>query len=150
MLYLVIVAGIVLDQLSKWLIVENLPLHSGFEVIPWLLNIYYVQNTGGAWSLMNEHTGALAAFSVVIMAGVIFALYKTPKEKLLLRYAFALIISGAIGNLIDRVRLGYVVDFIKMPNWPVFNIADILLCVGVAMLFLEVILEEINERKRNA
>lgn len=135
MLYLlVLLLGVVIDQLVKWLIVSNLPLGSGFAVIPGILRIHYVQNTGAAWSMFSENTFALAVFSLFVLALLGFWFYKTPKTEAGQRLALAMIMAGAAGNMIDRFRLGYVVDFIQLPHWPVFNVADMLLCCGVAVL----------------
>ena len=139
---LVIVLGIVLDQVSKWLIVRSLPVGSGFEVIPGVLDIHHVHNTGAAWSMFNENTMGLAIFSLVMLLGLSIWFCRVPCENLRLRLAISVVISGAVGNMIDRFRLGYVVDFLELPHWPVFNVADMLLCGGVAALAVLLLLDE--------
>ena len=149
MIYLlIIVLGVAADQFTKWLIVQNLPLGGGFEVIPWLLNIHYVQNTGAAWSMFSESTLGLAVFSVFMLALLGFWFYKTPADEVWQRIALAVIISGALGNMIDRFRLRYVVDFFQLPHWPVFNVADILLCCGVGGLMLLLLRDEFKQKKQ--
>lgn len=147
---LLIILGVVVDQLVKLLVAARLPLGGGFELVPGLLQIHYVQNTGAAWSMFSNSTLALAVFSVVMAVFLGVWLWRTPREQLWRRVALALMLAGALGNMIDRFRLGYVVDFIKLPHWPVFNIADILLCVGVALLALLLAAEEWTEYKRKS
>lgn len=150
MLYLaVIVLGVVIDQLVKLWVASALPLGGGFALVPGLLDIHYVQNTGAAWSMFNENTMALAIFSVFMSVFLAGWFWKTPKDKTGERMALCLMLSGAFGNMIDRFRLGYVVDFIELPHWPVFNIADMLLCVGVGLLAVMLIKEELLDKKQN-
>lgn len=149
MLYLaVIILGVLIDQLVKLWVAGTLPLGGGWAVIPDLLEIHYVQNTGAAWSMFNENTMALAIFSVVMSVFLAVWFWKTPKDRVGERFALCLMLSGAFGNMIDRFRLGYVVDFIELPHWPVFNIADMLLCVGVALLAVMLVKEEIFDKKQ--
>ena len=151
MLYLlVLLLGLAIDQLTKWLIMSNLPLNGGFDVIFGLLRIHYVQNTGAAWSMFSENTLALAVFSlfVLVLLGVWF--YKTPQAEIGQRLSFVVIMSGALGNMIDRFRLGYVVDFIQLPHWPVFNVADMLLCCGVAGLAFLLLKDEFKPKSEEA
>lgn len=150
MLYLlVIVTGVLLDQLVKWLVAANLPLGGGFAVIPSLLDIHYVRNTGAAWSIFSSSTMGLALFSVVLAAVLGVWFWKTPREQVGQRLALALMLAGAFGNMLDRFRLGYVIDFIELPHWPVFNIADMLLCAGVALLAGLLLWQEFGQNERN-
>lgn len=149
MLYvLLIILGIAADQAVKLLVAGTLPLGAGFVLVPGLLQIHYVQNTGAAWSMFSRSTLALAGFSVVMVLFLGAWFWRTPKEQVWRRVALALMLSGAFGNMIDRFRLGYVVDFIQLPHWPVFNIADILLCVGVALLAVLLLAEEWREYRQ--
>ncbi len=151
MLYLpVLLLGVLIDQLTKWLIVSNLPLDGGFEVIPGILRIHYVQNTGAAWSMFSENTLALAMFSLFVLVLLGFWFYKTPTREVWQRLALAVIMAGALGNMIDRFRLGYVVDFIQLPHWPVFNVADMLLCCGVAALAFLLLKDEFRQKPEEA
>ena len=143
MLYLLVLLLLVAaDQLTKWLIVTNLPLGSGFAVIPGVLKIHYVQNTGAAWSLFSGNTLFLAVFSLFVLALLAFWFYKTPHEAVWQRLVLVVIMAGALGNMLDRFRLGYVVDFIQLPHWPVFNVADMLLCCGVFLLAVLLLKDE--------
>lgn len=144
---LLIILGIAADQLIKFLVAAKLPLGGGFVLIPHILQIHYVQNTGAAWSMFDDSTLLLAFFSVFMAIFLAVWFFKTPREKMEQRAALCLMISGAIGNMLDRFRLGYVIDFIELPHWPVFNVADILLCVGVALLAVLLLVEEIAAHK---
>lgn len=137
-----------LDVLTKlWAINALAPQIEGFpgrtiQVIPGLLNLQWATNTGAAFSLFSDHTGWLAVVSL-IMSIIIFAYwYFLPKNEVWGRFALALILSGAIGNFIDRAFRGYVVDFIDVfvgqYHWPTFNIADSSICVGVGILIVRI------------
>jgi signal peptidase II len=144
--FLVILLGLVLDQASKWLVSSSLPLGASFELVPIVLNIHYVRNTGAAWSLFSNSTLGLAIFSLLMLVVLGIWFWKTPADRQGQRMALCLMISGAVGNMIDRFRLGYVVDFLELPHWPVFNVADMLLCCGVALLAILLLWEEKNLR----
>lgn len=143
---LIIVLGLAADQLSKLWVVERLPLGGVVELLPFL-RLHYVRNTGAAWSMFSNSTLGLAVFSVGLVLLLLFWLYKTPAERLGQKAALSLIIGGALGNMLDRFRLGYVVDFWELPHWPVFNVADILLCCGVGLLALFMLLEEWGNKR---
>jgi signal peptidase II len=148
--YLAISAAVLLlDLWTKWLVIAKLDVQDSVTVIPSLLKIVHVRNSGAAFGLGSEMQrsffapaltiGALAVLVVVIVYSMRTALSAT-----LLQTGLHLIIGGAIGNLIDRFRFGYVVDFIdvfltigRSYHWPAFNIADAAICVGVALLFAD-------------
>jgi len=110
---------IFLDQLLKILITKS--------IIP----ISYTTNTGAGFGLFQDSTSLLIWFSIIVI-GIIFYLYdKIPEEKKHIQFSIALILGGALGNLIDRIRFGYVVDFINLRIWPSFNIADAAITLGV-------------------
>lgn len=146
--YLLIIGlGLAADQLSKLWVVAKLPLGGVVELLP-VLRLHHVQNTGAAWSMFANSTLGLAVFSAVLAGLLGFWLYKTPVSQSGQRWALSLIIGGALGNMLDRFRLGYVVDFLELPHWPIFNVADILLCCGVGLLALCLLLEERGSKSR--
>ncbi len=148
-LYLLIVGlGLAADQLTKLLVVSKLPLGAAYALLPFL-QLHHVRNTGAAWSLFAGNTFGLAVFSVVLLGVLLVWLAKTPAELAWQRVALCLVIAGALGNMLDRFRLGYVVDFLELPHWPVFNVADILLCCGVGLLALCLLLEERRQAANN-
>ena len=148
MIYALIAAALVaLDQLVKYLVMTRIPLGEHVPFLPGLLDLTYVQNTGAAWSMFRDSTFALAVFSVLLLALLAVWFFVTAPERRGQRLALSVIMSGALGNMLDRFRLGYVVDFLELPHWPVFNVADILLCCGVAVLAVLILLEERREKQ---
>ena len=135
---------LVADQLSKYLIISNFDLYQSINVLPFF-NLTYVQNPGAAFSFLADQSGWQRWFftAVASIASVIFIywLAKTPKEHSMLNIAFALILSGAVGNLIDRALFGYVIDFLDFyindTHWPAFNIADSMIFIGAALMIID-------------
>lgn len=127
-----------LDRLTKFLTVKNFDLGESITIIPNLLDFTYVKNTGAAFSILENATWVLSIISVIFC--ILIAVYffvKKPKSRLL-KSALVLIFSGALGNAIDRVFLGYVIDFIQTTfiSFPVFNVADIAITVGAVLLII--------------
>ncbi len=139
---------ILLDQLTKYLLVQAIPLHTGIPVIPGLFNIIHVRNTGGAFSIFAA-AGApwrqwvFIGLTLVVVAVIVYAYGKVPKRDRWTRAAYICITGGALGNLIDRVRMGEVIDFLDVYvgswHWPAFNVADTALSVGAVMLLVSLI-----------
>lgn len=135
---LLIVAAVVvtLDQLSKLWINANRPQ---IELLPGFLDLVYVENTGAIFGLFHSHTELFIALGIAGLVIILVFLYYFPPATTVGMVSFALILSGAVGNLIDRIRLGYVIDFISIHlqelfRWPAFNIADAALTVGILAL----------------
>ena len=137
--YIIGLIIILIDQLSKYLIINK-----RITIIPNILNFTYTENTGGAFGIGNKYI--ILTISVVIIIGIIVFLLKNNKK--INNYTpYILILSGSIGNLIDRIFRGYVIDFIdvKFINYPNFNIADISIVLGI--LYLAFIIIKINFKK---
>jgi signal peptidase II len=127
----------VVDQLTKSLIVSAIGpgrLESRIEVLNRWLALEYTQNRGAAFGVLSELGPILAAASFAILASLLFLYMRQTKPSLWQTVAIGLISGGALGNLIDRVRLGHVVDFLSVGPWPNFNIADSAITVGVLVL----------------
>ena len=127
---------VVSDRVTKFLTVNNLDLGDSITVIPKVLDFTYVKNTGAAFSILENATWVLSIVSVIFCVLIpIYCFVKKPQSKLL-KTALVLIFSGALGNAIDRIFLGYVIDFIETTfiSFPVFNVADILITVGAGLL----------------
>lgn len=153
MIWLVIILGIGLDQLTKWLVVNNLPYQSPIPIIGDFFSLKYIQNEGAAWSILSGKVDFLIIVTAIVMVIIAVLLFKTPKEDKLMRFSFALVLAGGIGNLIDRIVLGYVVDFLAFPNFPVFNIADCCVTVGIFLIIIFTILDikkESDQKKQSA
>ncbi|MEG0874921.1 MAG: signal peptidase II [Clostridiales bacterium] len=147
MIYILMIVGILfLDQLTKWLIVANLGLGESIPLIGFF-KLTYVQNTGAAFSLFSNGTLFLIILTMVFL-GVMVYLWHKPFMKTY-KFSVAIIIGGALGNFIDRILHGYVVDFFNFTYFPVFNIADIALCCGVGLLALQIIFDKEGETNDN-
>jgi len=140
-LYFIIIAlALALDQGSKFLVRSNMELNTSIPLIDGLLQLTYVQNTGAAFSLFQGQRLLLTIIQTVVIAVLLVYLFRRrKKDSPLLLTSLSLIVSGGLGNLMDRVMQGYVVDFIELPHWPVFNAADIMVCVGCGLLAICVI-----------
>lgn len=127
------------DQLSKVLVQNNLPHGQSTSLAGGFLRLTLTYNPGGAFGLDLGGNNLFLAFSLLISALVVYYLWMLPKGWHLRRFALALILGGAIGNVVDRIRLGEVIDFINIGyqrwRWPVFNVADLAVTIGV-VLFL--------------
>jgi signal peptidase II len=143
---------IILDQFTKYLIVERFRLGESFPMIPNFFNLTYVQNKGAAFGILAHADPAFRVpFFVIIpfiaLGSIAYVFRKLPASDLKLSVALSMIISGALGNLIDRVRLGYVVDFLDFHwtwnyHFPSFNVADSAICIGVGLVMLDLFTED--------
>ncbi len=142
--YLAVVAGGVLvsDQITKALVLDRVPLGRAITVVPGLFDITHVLNPGGAFGFLAtldpRQRGILFIGVTLVVAALILALYRqTPRDQRWLSTGLALVFGGALGNLVDRLRFGVVVDFLDFYigdlHWPAFNIADSAISCGVAL-----------------
>ena len=130
------------DQITKYLVITNIPLYGDVPFIPGFLQFTYVQNTGGAWSLFEGMTWLFVAAFAVLTALILWEYFKKPMAfSKFDRWCIAAIYGGGIGNMIDRLRLGYVVDMIRLEfmNFPIFNVADCFITCGCILLILHMI-----------
>jgi signal peptidase II len=146
---LIVVLGLVADQASKLYIHVSMSLYQSIPVLDGLFNITYLRNKGAAFSFLANASWRIPFFiTVTLVAAVVIlvVLRKLRADQRLAQVALAMIFSGAIGNLIDRIRLGEVIDFLdvywKSYHWPAFNVADSLICVGVALVAFDMLQEE--------
>ena len=144
LLMILAVAGItVLDQWTKFWVVENIPLYSQVDAIPGLFHLTYVQNTGAAFSSFEGQQWLFALIFIVFTVLVIWE-FKTKKMGFLPfeRWCIVAIYAGGLGNMIDRVRLGYVVDMIEtlFMDFPVFNVADCFITCGCIAMMISLFL----------
>ncbi|HVT59256.1 MAG TPA: signal peptidase II [Thermoanaerobaculia bacterium] len=142
---LVSLAIIVLDQWTKWLVEAHLPRHVAQPIVPGFLNLTHVRNTGVAFGLFASSgmstSWLLTALGLVALAAVsIYFGFASPRDRALL-VALALVVGGAIGNLIDRVASGAVTDFIDvyvgLHHWPSFNVADAAISIGIVLMAVD-------------
>jgi signal peptidase II len=154
--YLISLVIVLLDQLAKLFVVRSMPLGQNIPIVPGFFDLTFVLNPGAAFSLFATLPEWIRnPFFILISVGaaVLIVAYRSRylRENRLASVSLALIFGGAIGNLIDRLRYGVVVDFldahIYQYHWPIFNVADSSISVGVALLLLEMLLEWRRERK---
>ncbi len=142
---------VILDQVSKWLAVKYLIPIGTFPIIKDAVHLTYVENPGAAFGMMQNSRWVFLLVSSVAIIGIIIYLIKFAPNNKLAQLSLAFILGGGIGNMIDRVALGYVVDFIdfRLINFAVFNIADSFVCVGAVLLISYVIFIEGKETKKS-
>ncbi len=154
--YLAITGGVfMVDQVTKAWAVRRLRFGDDIPVISGLLNFAYAQNTGVAFSMLDDHgnTGRWGLSAVAMIAGVLvlYFFWKTPRSDDRILGALALLLAGIIGNVTDRMRLGFVVDFIDVQfgswHYPTFNVADMAIVIGAGLLILDMFL---SKRKESA
>lgn len=145
----IIAVAVFADQLTKWLAVIFLKGGEAVGVIPWLIEFSYTENRGAAWGMFSDQRWIFMVVSTIAIVGIlVFLFLKRPTDKLLVS-ALLLIVSGGIGNMIDRVLLGYVVDFLNFTfiDFPVFNVADSFVCIGAGLMMLYLIISTVKEYK---
>ena len=123
---------VVLDQVVKYLVLQNIPLGGHVPFIPYIVELSYVQNTGAAFSMFNQHTWILTLISLVMSVVLAVAIWKNFFRHPLGKLTLTLLLAGAVGNLIDRAFRGFVVDMFNVlfMDFAVFNVADICVVVG--------------------
>jgi len=147
--YLLLIAAIVvLDQLTKALVVRSIGLHDYIPIVDGLASLSHVRNHGAAFGLLSDwnlpyQSLLLSLLSLTALGAIATYFVRLPPSARLPRLALALVLGGAVGNVIDRVRLGYVVDFLHVYwreyQWPDFNVADSAITVGVALLVIDIL-----------
>ena len=142
--YVLFVAGIVAtDQVTKFLTVANIPLYQDVPFLPGVLNLTYVQNTGAAFSSFEGQQWLFALIFLVFTGLVLYEYFKKPMGFTTFeRWCIAAIYGGGLGNMIDRIRLGYVVDMLEITfiEFPVFNMADCFITCGCILLMVHLFL----------
>ncbi|MBE6536707.1 MAG: signal peptidase II [Ruminococcaceae bacterium] len=145
----IIAAGIFLDQLTKWLSAKFLSKVVTVPIIKNVIHLTYVENRGAAFGMFKDHRWVFMITSTVMIVGLLIYLYLGFAENKLYEISIAMIISGGIGNMIDRIALKYVIDFIdfRLINFAVFNGADSFVCVGAGLLIFALLRDIVKEWK---
>lgn len=154
MIILISFIVIIIDFITKLIISNNLVMNSSVEIISNFFYLTYTHNYGGAWSIFDNSTLFITIVSFLIIIGIIYYLFKNKVTKKIEIVGYSLLLGGAIGNLIDRIVYGYVIDFFDFYifgyDFPIFNVADIGIVVGIILLLVSMILEVYkNDNKRN-
>lgn len=141
---------VIMDQLTKYAVRAGIPLGGSRPFIPGILDLTYVQNTGAAFSILRTHTWLLTLTSAVVVLVICYLIVKGFFKNALGRWAAMLVLAGGMGNLIDRAVFGCVTDMLKTTfiDFPVFNVADCCITVGVPLLFLYVLLYVGKDEKK--
>ncbi len=147
---LIAIGAVVLDQVTKALVVSHMTLHQELPFLPGFMRFYYTQNKGAAFSMLSDHPWVFLVFSAVAMAVIMYLLYRFRGRHPLLTVSLAMILGGGVGNMIDRVVNGYVVDFLdfQFVKFAVFNVADIFVTCGSVALGIYLIAIEPRVEKR--
>ena len=153
--FIVSLAVLLLDQWTNGIITRTYDVHQSTTVVGGLFDLTYVRNSGAAFGLFASVDSSIKAVilnSVAVLVFIVVSAYalRSSHKSVRLQVGFALILGGAIGNLMDRVRFGYVVDFLDFSisghHWPAFNVADSAICIGVGLLFLDMLRNEEEAR----
>lgn len=155
-LRLIFIAGliVVLDQITKLIVLDSLPLFHSIKIIPGFFNLTHIHNPGGAFGFLSTNSSSTQRFvflfaSSLAIGLVLYFYNKTPKSFVLLSTGFALVIGGALGNLIDRIRMGKVVDFLDFHigdlHWPAFNVADSAVSIGMIIFVYHLVFKKLPE-----
>jgi signal peptidase II len=151
--YIIALIIILVDQLTKWIIVKYMELGESVQVIENLLYITSHRNRGAAWGILQGQMWFFYVITIVVIIALVYYLQKEAKGKMLLGISLALMLGGAIGNFIDRLFRKEVVDFVDTYifayNFPIFNVADSALVIGVGLLMVQMLMEE-REAKKTA
>ena len=140
---------VIFDQLTKYYVVENFYLGESVPVIENIFHWTYILNPGAAFGMLEGSRWFFVVIAVGVLGGIWYMKNEINEGGWMMQYGAALFGGGAIGNLIDRARSGLVIDFFDFRIWPVFNVADIAICVGVAMILWKVLETEFLTKEKS-
>lgn len=143
-LFVLPLAVVILDQFSKYIVVENMALGESIPIIEEVFHLTYILNPGAAFGMLAHNRLFFIAIAVVVIGIIIWARREILASPWEVKAGCGLFLGGAIGNLIDRARQGLVIDFFDFRIWPVFNIADIAICIGVGMIIWNLLKTELK------
>ncbi len=156
----IMVGAVALDQITKWLVVLNMQIGESIPIIKDVLHVTYVRNPGAAMGILSENRWVFILLSLLGVAAICFYLFRYKPQEWYMYVPFSMIAGGGIGNMIDRIFYGEsfgngsVVDFIDFCAFPklwmwIFNVADIFVCVGAGALILYLVIDIINDFKKD-
>ncbi len=143
-LFVLPLAVVILDQFSKYIVVENMALGESIPIIEELFHLTYILNPGAAFGMFAHNRLFFIAIAVIVIGIIIWARREILASPWEVKAGCGLFLGGAIGNLIDRARQGLVIDFFDFRIWPVFNIADIAICIGVGLIIWNLLKTELK------
>ena len=144
---------VVIDQVVKILVINKMALQQSITIINNFFNITYVRNTGAAWSILSGNVLLLIIISVLALVAIYYYLIKDKELNKIDIVSYSMLIGGIIGNLIDRIVHGYVIDYLDFKifnyNFPIFNVADTLIVISIIIIGISLIVGEYREHNRN-
>lgn len=143
-LFVLPLAVVILDQFSKYIVVENMALGESIPIIEEVFHLTYILNPGAAFGMFAHNRLFFIAIAVIVIGIIIWARREILASPWEVKAGCGLFLGGAIGNLIDRARQGLVIDFFDFRIWPVFNIADIAICIGVGLIIWNLLKTELK------
>ena len=143
-LFVLPLAVVILDQFSKYIVVENMALGESIPIIEEVFHLTYILNPGAAFGMFAHNRLFFIAIAVIVIGIIIWARREILASPWEVKAGCGLFLGGAIGNLIDRARQGLVIDFFDFRIWPVFNIADIAICIGVGLIICNLLKTELK------
>lgn len=143
-LFVLPLAVVILDQFSKYIVVENMALGESIPIIEEVFHLTYILNPGAAFGMFSHNRLFFIAIAVIVIGIIIWARREILASPWEVKAGCGLFLGGAIGNLIDRARQGLVIDFFDFRIWPVFNIADIAICIGVGLIIWNLLKTELK------
>lgn len=143
-LFVLPLAVVILDQFSKYIVVENMALGESIPIIEEVFHLTYILNPGAAFGMFAHNRLFFIAIAVIVIGIIIWARREILASPWDVKAGCGLFLGGAIGNLIDRARQGLVIDFFDFRIWPVFNIADIAICIGVGLIIWNLLKTELK------
>lgn len=151
-IYLLSIAGVIIlfDQVTKWWVRQNLAPGEVWSPWSWLepyARIVNWHNTGIAFGMFQNLNTVFIILAIIVSIGILYYFPKVTQEEGFLRFAMALQLGGAVGNVIDRIHQGYVTDFVSLGSFPVFNVADSSISIGVAILLVGVWYMDVKKKK---
>ncbi len=132
--YFLIITLLALDQITKYMVKNRFMVNESIAIIENVFHLTYVRNFGAAFGILKHQKLFFIVLTTAVLIGIIIFLRKQPRIHSVVKFSLSLIVSGAVGNLIDRVAYGYVIDFFDFRIWPVFNIADMAIVIGAFLL----------------
>lgn len=141
-LVLISLAVIILDRVTKILVQSHLAEGESIPVVPGVMSLTYILNPGAAFGMLEHQRLFFILMTVAVIAVLIYFWRRIKEEAIVVQLGAAFFLGGAVGNLIDRIETGFVIDFFDFYFWPIFNVADIFICVGVGLIVWNIVMDE--------